>query len=124
MAVKPDSVRKAMLVVGEENGEGRYSSICPFFILHSIFMPNLLFLLFYLDNAKIPKQSLGMPPMFQTGSGKPVPLKQASIQRAMAILGEEDVVEGGLLTRPFDFFCPLYLLGQYHLIVVIMLSVI
>lgn len=111
LAVKPDSVRKPMLVVGEDHGEGRYydaSSICSlFFILYSIFMPNLLFFSLYIDNAKIRKQSLGKRPMFQRGSGKPVSLKQTSIQRAPAVLGAEDfVVEGGyLLTSLILYIC-------------------
>lgn len=45
--------------------------------------------------------------MFQRGSGKPVSLKQTSIQRATAVLGEEDfVVEGGyLLTSLTLYIC-------------------
>ncbi|KAK9126751.1 hypothetical protein Scep_015597 [Stephania cephalantha] len=44
------------------------------------------------------------PPMFRTGLGKSVRVKQSSIQRALSVLGEEDRVEKGQVRRA-DFGC-------------------
>lgn len=59
---------------------------------------------FLVDNTNILEQSIGEFPMFKTGSGKLAPLEQSSIMRAMAVIGEGDLLEKGkLFNMLFEF---------------------
>ncbi|XP_068635354.1 protein BREAST CANCER SUSCEPTIBILITY 2 homolog A-like [Aristolochia californica] len=44
-----------------------------------------------------PGQGCNEAPAFRTGSGKPITVKESSIQKAMAVFGEQDVTESGSL---------------------------
>lgn len=63
----------------------------------------VLFFVVFLDQMNITEQKSGNSPAFKSGLGMLLPLKQSSIQRAMAVLGKEDFQEKGRSTTLSSF---------------------